>query len=661
MENASFVPDIIPADLEKSWHIPRPTLAHSSKSSKGSTSSNNSTHKDVYLVTNPNRLNTLKGIDKFYATENGLIISGVQFNVNWSVEEINRCLKGLFPVHLEEADFEIMVPIGGRLTKPNLPQGKALDGMHMKAIFIQKAVYIRKIASENHIEPQLEISNPTGASPANSENDYTENTLEEDLALAIRNSLVDLNEEVETLEGILQNLHRKIDNTKISHFNVYRNDIFKCCIKAMNRKSFNIFNKISVKFSDVEGVSEGAVDVGGPTREMLRLSMNYIKNCSLFFGENKKYLRLDLELLENRHYFEAGRLICLSLLHGGPALHFFSENLFLILTTGISDTAPNLNDIEYHLKEKIAKLYEIDDISLLQEYITEEPLFAIAGCHFVKSIEDREKLVQDIVQFYGFHRLRPALEQFQEGLSTGNILTLFKSYPNIFKEFLCGDQGPITANTFEQMYEIDFSEVGSSKRQIENRIITFWRDYVLDAEEGDNEISTQEILVFCTGADEIPPLGFDLKPTIKFLHDQSIYPTANTSGSLLLTAANLAQIQTQNQHGQGAAAACEEATEIASTRDQNIRYYLESAGAVDALALHAARLAGGKKPEPDTASMCSSTHFTVDMSRQQKQPRRSFCKKHRITLLVLSMSALFTIGIVAAIFMLEMRAKNQRY
>jgi hypothetical protein len=43
MDNKGFETDNIPAELNKSWHIPRPTLARSSKSSQGSTTSNNST------------------------------------------------------------------------------------------------------------------------------------------------------------------------------------------------------------------------------------------------------------------------------------------------------------------------------------------------------------------------------------------------------------------------------------------------------------------------------------------------------------------------------------------------------------------------------------------------------------------------------------------
>ena len=37
------------------------------------------------------------------------------------------------------------------------------------------------------------------------------------------------------------------------------------------RKRFSPYNRISVKFADNEGNSEGAVDVGGSKREFLRL------------------------------------------------------------------------------------------------------------------------------------------------------------------------------------------------------------------------------------------------------------------------------------------------------------------------------------------------------------------------------------------------------
>ncbi|XP_060516988.1 uncharacterized protein LOC132696265, partial [Cylas formicarius] len=120
------------------------------------------------------------------------------------------------------------------------------------------------------------------------------------------------------------------------------------------------------------------------------------------------------------------------------------------------------------------------------------------------------------------------------------------------------------------------------------------------------------------------------------------------SGSLLLTATNLAQIH-QNQ---------QEADNSLSTRDQNIQYYLEQSNRDNDLLAALPK----KNPEPDNASIASSMHFTVvNVNTRQKQPKRSCCRRHQLTILVMTMSALFTVGILTAIFLLEMRARNRNH
>lgn len=110
----------------------------------------------------------------------------------------------------------------------------------------------------------------------------------------------------------------------------------------------------------------------------------------------------------------------------------------------------------------------------------------------------------------------------------------------------------------------------------------------------------------------------------------------------MLTAANLAQIHPQIPED-GAI----------STRDLNIQYYLEKSNKDNAII--AALPKTCKQPEPDNVSIASSMHFTVVNvnSRPSRVPKRSFCRKHQLTILVLSMSALFTIGIIAAIYVME--------
>ncbi|GAB0093861.1 hypothetical protein DMENIID0001_090470 [Sergentomyia squamirostris] len=68
-----------------------------------------------------------------------------------------------------------------------------------------------------------------------------------------------------------------------------------------------------------------------------------------------------------------------------------------------------------------------------------------------------------------------------------------------------------------------------------------------------------------------------------------------------------------------------------------------------------------KAKDMDAVSMASSTHFTVvnGMGGQQHIPKSGLCKRgHQITILILSMSFIFLIGIIAAVFLLEMRARE---
>lgn len=193
-----------------------------------------------------------------------------------------------------------------------------------------------------------------------------------------------------SLEEILKELNNKINTDIISKFNIYRADIFNCCIRALRRKTFFPFNKISVLFSDIEGNSEGAVDAGGPMREMFRLVIGYIRNSRMFFGEDKKYITLDGESLQKEHYFEVGRLIALSLIHGGPAPYFFSKSLYTAMVEeGFSETNFTLNDVEKEIRETILKVDSFNEFTELQKYVEDDAVFAIAGWPIIRKMEDK--------------------------------------------------------------------------------------------------------------------------------------------------------------------------------------------------------------------------------------------------------------------------------
>ena len=70
-------------------------------------------------------------------------------------------------------------------------------------------------------------------------------------------------------------------------FNVTRSRLWDCAKRAFSRVSYNPYAIMSVKFMDDVGISEGAVDQGGPRREFLQLLVEHLAtNSKLFAGSS---------------------------------------------------------------------------------------------------------------------------------------------------------------------------------------------------------------------------------------------------------------------------------------------------------------------------------------------------------------------------------------
>ncbi|KAJ8913878.1 hypothetical protein NQ315_005675 [Exocentrus adspersus] len=101
----------------------------------------------------------------------------------------------------------------------------------------------------------------------------------------------------------------------------------------------------------------------------------------------------------------------------------------------------------------------------------------------------------------------PALEQFKEGLNTLRLLDKLRGFIPEFKDLMCSSVSKLTADTLSSLFIVQLSETGSNKRNIEAKILSFWKDYLLDCEEGESEVQLKDILCFATATEQIPPLG----------------------------------------------------------------------------------------------------------------------------------------------------------
>uniref|UniRef100_A0A8C9XP20 HECT domain-containing protein n=1 Tax=Sander lucioperca TaxID=283035 RepID=A0A8C9XP20_SANLU len=161
---------------------------------------------------------------------------------------------------------------------------------------------------------------------------------------------------------------------------------------------------------------------------------------------------------------------------------------------------------------------------------------ANAGClRPMRSIRDRDLLVQDIVIFQVIHRVQGPFQRYSvfcEGLKTLGVLDQIRRHPDSFRPLFCYEPNTLTANQVDDLFSIRLSPEGSNKRAAEEMVVTFWRDYLQDAEEGPSKL--EKILAFTTGASVVPPIGFSPTPSVQFIHkgddgfSTSMFPLANT-------------------------------------------------------------------------------------------------------------------------------------
>lgn len=313
--------------------------------------------------------------------------------------------------------------------------------------------------------------------------------------------------------------------------NVCREDIMDGATRAFSRRTFKPEARMSVVFMDSYDQAEGSVDEGGPSREFYRLLLLGIKNSPLFFGQEHKSLALDTHALGKSLYKTYGKMIAVALVHGGVSPRFLSERLYNSLC-GIPVPPPTLEDVsDPDLKEKLGKIRDATDITSARMEIEEasDTLSLLGSLRFVSSLEGRDELVQCATTFYVDGRTKEALEQFSEGLQTLGLLELVRSHPVAFRDVFCCSVTPLRAFDLVSLFEPELSTPGSNLWRTERRVEGFWRDFLLEVEDGEHPIRLENIMVFASGADTIPVLGFPTHPSLGFIHEHGRrYPEANT-------------------------------------------------------------------------------------------------------------------------------------
>ncbi|XP_051001705.1 G2/M phase-specific E3 ubiquitin-protein ligase isoform X1 [Acomys russatus] len=307
-------------------------------------------------------------------------------------------------------------------------------------------------------------------------------------------------------------IKNKAKRLYISKANVWRSalDQFQC-------QKFNPSHTIEVVY--VYG-NEFGRDRPGSQQEFLSHLMHHLENSSVFEGSLAKNLSLNYQALKENHYYEAGRMIAISLVHGGPAPGFFSETLFNCLAYGPENTQPILDDVsDPDVAKIIMKINNAANMESLNSIINEcYNYLEFSRClRLTTTLSDKYILVKDILFFHVIKRVAAPFESFKQGLKTLGVLEKIQTYPEVFYNILCNKPEKLSAKSLCELFTVHaFTDV---------QTLRFWNSYLEAVEGGKSATTMEDILTFATGCSSVPPAGFKPSPSIECLHMD--FPVAN--------------------------------------------------------------------------------------------------------------------------------------
>ncbi|NXS71341.1 G2E3 ligase, partial [Pandion haliaetus] len=323
------------------------------------------------------------------------------------------------------------------------------------------------------------------------------------------------------VSNILKELKLQV-NTKTTRLNINAENIWSSALKGFRQRNFSATNTIEIKFTNCKNRSK--TDIFPASKHcFFQLLMLHLQNSSLFEGSSAKNLSLDFQAVKDNLYFEAGKMIAVSLVHGGPSPGFFSKTLFNCLVYGPENVKPALEDVaDVDVAQTIKMIKYADSLSSLQSTMHDcYEFLAAAGClRPVTALCDKNMLVNDILIHHVIKRITSPLESFRQGLKTLGVLEKMQMYPDAFSSILCHKPEGLSAEAICDLFTIHSS---SDVNKVEGA--DFWMSYLQDVERGESVVTLEDILFFVTGSLSIPPVGFDPEPTIKFL--RIMYPVRN--------------------------------------------------------------------------------------------------------------------------------------
>ncbi|XP_078028971.1 G2/M phase-specific E3 ubiquitin-protein ligase-like [Epinephelus lanceolatus] len=279
----------------------------------------------------------------------------------------------------------------------------------------------------------------------------------------------------QSISEVIANLALEIDHQAVSRFNICRSNIWDGAVRGFKRATFSEKKDILVKFSDDEGKFEEGLDTGGPKREFLSLLMKELNKRPIFDGP--------LSIREDEYYL-AGKMIAVSIVHGGTGPNFLSEDLVSYIS-GQTSFKASVGDItDEEIGKVLQEIQNAPSLEILQDLmVRNSAMLQTAGCfRHVRSCEEKKMIVEEYLKWYIIHRNNTAIERFKAGLESLQFLTALQQHPTVLTPALCHANVKLSAAEMENLFQSELSQQGSNRRAQEEKAMSSWADYLLDCE-----------------------------------------------------------------------------------------------------------------------------------------------------------------------------------
>ncbi|XP_076604161.1 G2/M phase-specific E3 ubiquitin-protein ligase [Chaetodon auriga] len=295
-------------------------------------------------------------------------------------------------------------------------------------------------------------------------------------------------------------------------------------VQLVRRADFDPTHSLSVRFKDNQQTAfpSSHQDSDPAKQYFLKLLMQQIQESVVFEGpDGSRNLALDSQALREDLYFDIGCLLALSLVHGGPPVGFFSPALYQCLFNYPPNQPLSVTHMtpDTHFTHQVSRMAEAESVDELKKVMASSwEYLELSGCNRpISSLEERDALVEDLVNFTVITRMQLPLQRFRAGLQTLGVFDQVQLFPSVFYSVFCETAVRLTAQTVGQIFTINFSSQ-EDRLNRETPVITFWRHFLLECEVGRSSISLQDLLRFATGAEGLQASGLLPPPSISFLH-----------------------------------------------------------------------------------------------------------------------------------------------